>query len=93
MLCRFVYLLVCRFLDVLSGRCRSRLTKEVEMPLSTSECPATASVSDRHFERIPGVVALGHSSGPPNVGYSISSSDPDADRLLPRTGERLERLE
>jgi hypothetical protein len=31
MLCRFVYLLVRRFLDVLSGRFRSRLAKEVEI--------------------------------------------------------------
>jgi len=31
MLCRFVYLLVRRFLDVLSGRLRSRLAKEVEI--------------------------------------------------------------
>jgi len=31
MLCRFAYLLVHRFLDVLSGRFRSRLAKEVEI--------------------------------------------------------------
>jgi hypothetical protein len=31
MLSRFVYLLVRRFLDVLSGRFRSRLAKEVEI--------------------------------------------------------------
>ncbi len=31
MLCRFVYLLVSRFLDVPSGRFRSRLAKEVEI--------------------------------------------------------------
>jgi putative transposase len=31
MLCRFVYLLVRRLLDVLSGRFRSRLAKDVEI--------------------------------------------------------------
>src|SRR5450759_5587149 len=31
MLCRFVYLLVRRFLDVLSGRFRSRVAKDVEI--------------------------------------------------------------
>jgi hypothetical protein len=31
MLCRFVYLLVRRFLDVLSGRFRSRVARDVEI--------------------------------------------------------------
>lgn len=31
MLCRFVYLLVRRFVDVLGGRFRSRLAKDVEI--------------------------------------------------------------
>src|SRR5260370_24726629 len=37
MLCRFVYLLVCRFLDVLSGRLRSRLEKDVEIAVLRHE--------------------------------------------------------
>jgi hypothetical protein len=38
MLCRFVYLLIRRFLDVLSGCCRSRLAKEVEIAVLRVGC-------------------------------------------------------
>jgi len=38
MLCRFVYLLARRFRDVLSGRFRSRVAKDVEIAVLREGC-------------------------------------------------------
>ena len=51
MLCRFVYLLVRRFLDVLSGRFRSRLAKDVEIAVLRVGCQNSITPLTLEFAR------------------------------------------